>query len=160
MFFILRAQSSFAEGIAVVLFLYVIYNIFYALFSVPVGILSDKVGRRNVLLFGYSLFALTCLGFAFLQDLLFFVMLFILYGIVLAFTDATERAFVSDLAEKNIRGTALGTFHTAISVATLPASIIAGTLWEIVSPAATFLYGSSMAFIAVFILLMTSRFFE
>ncbi len=162
MFFILRSQEFFAKDLAIIMpiLLYIIYNIVYALFSIPAGIVSDKIGRKNVLLFGYFLFGLTCLGFAFFHSLTSFIILFILYGLVYALTDGTARAFVSDISEKEVRGTALGTFHTAISIATLPASLIAGALWQFVAFGATFIYGASMAFLAVFLLLISQKLFR
>src|SRR4030042_1603637 len=123
MFFVLRAQDFFKEtGVvsqpeAMAILLYVLYNTVYTLFSIPVGILSDRIGRRWVLLLGYLLFGLTCLGFAFLESLVAFIILFALYGLVYALVEGTQRAFDSDLAPEEIRGTALGTLHTCVGLA-------------------------------------------
>jgi len=162
MFFILRSQEFFAKDLSIVMpiLLYIIYNIVYTMFSIPAGILSDKIGRRKVLLAGYFLFGLTCLGFAFLHSLTYFIMLFILYGLVYALTDGTARALVSDISKEEIRGTALGTFHTSISLSTLPASLIAGALWQFVSFELTFIYGAFMASLAVFLLLVSQKLFR
>ncbi len=159
MFFILRAQDFFTGVVseraaaAIPILLYVLYNVVYALLSVPAGMLSDRIGRRRVLLLGYLLFGLTCLGFALLESLVFFIILFALYGLVYALVEGTQRAFVSDLASAELRGTALGTLHTCIGLAALPASLIAGTLWQHIDPAATFLYGCVLGLIAAAALL-------
>lgn len=158
MFFILRAQDFFTgvvsekAAFAIPILLYVLYNTVYALLSIPSGMLSDRIGRRQVLLFGYSLFGLTCLGFAFLDSLAAFIVLFTLYGLVYALVEGTERAFVSDLASGELRGTALGTFHTCIGLAALPASLIAGALWQHIDPWATFVYGCVLGLTAAVLL--------
>ena len=153
-FFILRAQQFFpAESeLAIIgpLFLYVLLNVVYAAFCIPLGILSDKIGRKKVLIAGYALFGFVCLGFTQLySSLVYLIILFMLYGLVYALVDANQRAFVSDLASEDLKGTALGTFHTAIGIALLPGSIIAGFLWDFIDPYATFLYGALLAFLAV-----------
>ncbi|MEE8168123.1 MAG: MFS transporter [Candidatus Hydrothermarchaeales archaeon] len=150
MFFILKAQQSFSgkEAVGFPILLYVLFNTVYALLSVPSGILSDRIGRERVLILGYSTFGVMCLGFAYLSAFSGLIILFILMGVVFALVDGNQRAFVSDLAEGDMKGTALGTFHAAISLATLLASLIAGFLWEYVGAGATFIYGSGMAFLA------------
>jgi MFS family permease len=153
MFLILRTreafQTVFSERLAeaVPILLYVLFNISYAIFSIPLGSVSDKVGRGKVLALGYALFGLTCLGFIFSETLYFFVVLFLTYGLFHASVDAIQRAYASDLVSKEWRGTALGTFHTSIGLAALPASTIAGTLWDI-NPALTFTFGAAAAFLA------------
>ncbi len=128
--------------------LYVLFNIFYASMAVPFGLLSDRIGRRPVLIMGYSLFVLVCIGFALFDSRISFIALFALYGIVHAIIDGNHRAMVSDLAPPETKATALGAFHTATGLATLPASLIAGILWQ-VDPVATFGYGSVVAAMAV-----------
>jgi MFS family permease len=151
MFFVMRAQHLFTSkaSIAAPILLYVLFNIFYSALAVPLGSFSDKIGRQAVLIFGFSLFAIVSLGFAFCNALWFFVVLFSLYGVVFAAIDGTERAFVSDLAGADFRATALGTFHTVTGLAAFPASLTAGFLWEHISPVATFVFGGTAALIAV-----------
>ena len=160
MFFILRAEQFFPEteriAFAMPMLLYIWFNVIYAFFSIPSGILSDKIGRRSVLFLGYLLFGLTCLLFALPLSLFSLIILFALYGLVYAMIEGNQRAFVSDLAPKELRGTSLGTFHTAIGLAALPSGIIAGTLWQYVDPTATFFYGSALGFLAAILLLLKS----
>ncbi|RLI37226.1 MFS transporter [Candidatus Bathyarchaeota archaeon] len=154
MFFVLRAQEVFqgflpkrmAEAIPILL--YVLFNISYALLSIPIGMLSDKVGRGRILSVGYVLFGVVCLGFIISNSVYSFILLFIMYGLFKASVDAVQRAYISDLAPEGLRGTALGTFHASIGLATLPASAIAGMLWDKVSPEATFLYGAALGLLA------------
>lgn len=153
MFFVLQSQSAF-EGklsIGIPILLYALYNLIYTLFAIPAGILSDHIGRRNVLLSGYGLFALVSVGFIFAESLLVYLLLFALYGLNYALVNANERAYVSDLAKESTRGVALGSYHMATSVAALPAGLIAGLLWDI-DPAYTFGFGALTAISAVMVL--------
>jgi len=158
MFFILKSQDYFAGKLAVgiPIILYLLYEFSYTIFAVPAGILSDKIGRKNVLFAGYFLFGLVCLGFIFSKSLLFFIILFILFGLNYALVDANQRAFVADLAQKDNRGTALGTFHMFTSLAALPAGLIAGFIWDI-NPTYPFIYGIS---ITLFSLILFFYFFN
>jgi MFS family permease len=151
MFFVMRAQHLFTGRLstAAPILLYVLFNIFYSVLAIPLGSLSDKIGRQAVIIFGFGLFAVVSLGFAFCDSLWLFVVLFSLYGVVFAAVDGTERAFVSDLAGDRLKATALGTFHTVTGLAALPGSFTAGVLWEHVSPVATFVFGGATALVAV-----------
>jgi len=136
--------------------LYMLFNITYTVFSIPSGKLSDRIGRRNVLIIGYSLFGVTCIGFALLQSMAAFVILFALYGGFKALVDGTQRAYASDFVEPELRGTALGVFHTMTGIAALPASIIAGILGAY-APSATFLYGAAIGFLAAGLFVIAGR---
>jgi MFS family permease len=150
MFFVLRAQGLFsgAEAVAAPLLLYAFFNLVYALFAFPIGIWSDSVGRKKVLAIGYSLFAFTALGFAFVTNLAGLILLFGLYGLVYAIVDGSERAFVSDLSASHLRGSALGLYSAALGVAAIASSLIAGALWDLWGPEATFLFGAGAAGLA------------
>ena len=156
MFFVLRAQGLFsgAEAVAAPLLLYAFFNLVYALFAFPVGILSDRVGRKKVLVLGYALFALTAAGFALVTSLAGLIALFGLYGLVYALVDGSERAFVSDLSAGHLRGSALGIYSGAQGVAAIFSSLIAGALWELWGAEATFLFGAVAAGLAAVGLLL------
>jgi MFS family permease len=139
MFFILRARE---------------------VFPIPFGILSDKIGRRRALIIGYLAFSLAVLGFAFFKSLAAFFILFPLYGISNAAVDGNQRAFASDLSTQELRATVLGIFHTTVGVIAILSGLIAGLLWEKISPEATFIYGSILSVCAVLIFIVTGRFFE
>ncbi|MEW5760778.1 MAG: MFS transporter [Candidatus Thermoplasmatota archaeon] len=162
MFFILKAQGAFAGklSIGIPLILYILFNIFYAIFAIPFGTLSDKLGRRKVLVFGYFLFSLTALSFALFNSFTAFLILFAFYGIVYAIVDGNQRAYISDLSNEELRATALGTFHTAIGLTALPSSLIAGFLWQNISPNTTFIYGSIISIISVFLFILLGSYFK
>ncbi|MCD6471218.1 MFS transporter [bacterium] len=158
MFFILKAQEYFTGKLSIgaPILLYTLFNIFYALFAVPFGKLSDKIGKKKVIIFGYLLFSLTSLGFALLKSLTGFIILFALYGIVYAIVDGNQRAYISDLSPEELRATALGTFHTITGLAALPGSLIAGFLWQI-KPSMTFIYGSVTSIISVILFIICKQ---
>ena len=158
MFYILRAQEFLMildKNMAVVIpiALYILYNIFYASFSIPFGILSDKIGRKSVLTLGYVLYGITSFGFAYFISKKSLILLFALYGVAYASFAGNQKAYVSDLSSEDVRATALGLFYTVIGFASLFASIIAGYLWKI-SPEMTFLFGGILAIISGLLLLL------
>lgn len=150
MFFILRAQGLFSGALAVAapLLLYALFNLVYAALAMPVGIWSDRVGRRKVLALGYALFAITALGFAFVTNLVGMIALFALYGLVYALVDGSERAYVSDLSPVSLRGSSLGIYYGAIGVAAILSSLLAGALWSWWGAEAAFLFGAGAAGLA------------
>ncbi|MFX1486483.1 MAG: MFS transporter [Promethearchaeota archaeon] len=154
MFFILKGWDALPSETAdiVIILLYIWFNIVYTAFSTPSGVLSDKIGRKSVLFLGYVLFGVTCVAIILPSSLELLIIVFTLYGLVNALIEGTQRALASDLVGSELRGTALGTFHTAVSLATLPAGIFAGILWEYVDPVATFVYGAFLALISVVLL--------
>ena len=154
MFFILKAGDYFSSYYIPVA-LYVLFNLIYALLAFPIGIWSDRVGRRKVLMGGYALFMLTCVSFVLSSNLAWFILSFALYGLTYAFIVGSERAFASDLAPRKELGTAMGTFHTFIALATLPSSLIAGWLWQYSSHNAPFIFGAFFALIALMMLIFS-----
>jgi len=146
-FLILRAQTA---GISpkIIPLVYLLFNLVYALISIPAGILSDRIGRKKLIIFGYFFFALIFVGFAFARSPLSIVLLFAGYGIYYGVAEGVQRAFVGDISRHEVRGTAYGLYHTAVGIALFPASVIAGFLWKLFSPTATFLYGALMATVA------------
>jgi MFS family permease len=160
MFFVLRAQHLF-EGnwrTTAPILLYVLFNIFYSALSIPLGTFSDRIGRQKILIFGFGTFAVVSFGFAFCNSLVFYIILFALYGVVFAAVDGTERALVSDLAGPDYKATALGTYSTITGLAALPAGIVAGFLWD-KSPVYTFIFGGATAIAAIAVFVIFSRHF-
>ena len=159
MFFILRAQGLFsgAEAVAAPLLLYALFNLVYAALAMPIGIWSDRVGRKNVLALGYALFALTALGFAIVTSLAGLIALFALYGLVYALVDGSERAYVSDLSPGSLRGSSLGLYYGAVGIAAILSSLLAGALWAWWGAEATFIFGAGAAALAAMSLLGIKR---
>jgi len=147
-FVILRAQNLEAPLIHVVLML-VLFNITYAVISLPAGILSDRLGRRRVITLGWFIYALVYLGFAVASSLWQVWVLFACYGIYYGIVEGVARAFVADLVTEEKRGTAYGLYHGVVGLTLLPASLLAGWLWQTISPAAPFYFGAGLAFLAM-----------
>ena len=138
-FILLKARNiGLANDTAI--FLYVVFYIVYTLFIIPAGILSDKIGRKPVIILGYGLFAVTAFGLIFSSQMIVILLMFVIYGIFYALIDGVQRAFVVDLSPPKLKATALGTFHTAIGIVALPGGLIAGILWDKISPTGTFTY--------------------
>ena len=141
---ILRAQNL-GFSVVQVLLLFVAFNLVYALAALPAGIISDKLGRKGVIVVGWAIYALSYLGFALASDVWQVWLLFALYGLYYGISEGVCRAFVCDLVPADKRGTAYGWYHTAVGLSLLPASVIAGWLWHLIGPSATFYFGAGMA---------------
>lgn len=152
-FFILRAVDI-GLGAGQVILLYMLFNITYALVALPAGVLSDRVGRRPVIYAGYSVFGVTALGFALATSLWQVLLLFVLYGVFMGMANGVQRAYVADLVAPRLRGTAMGAFHTATGLALLPASLIAGLLWQAVGLWATFTFAAVLSFTAALLMVV------
>lgn len=152
-FLILRAQDV-GMPVAVIPLAYFAFNTLYAVFATPAGILSDRIGRRPLLATGFAVFALVYAGFAVAPSAIAAGGLFLVYGLYYALTDGVARALVADLVPSSLRATAMGTFSTATGLALLPASVIAGVLWQSVGPWAPFAYGAVTASLAALLLLL------
>ena len=155
-FLILRAQNV-GNCILYILLMLVLFNIVYAAVSTPAGILSDRLGRRRIIVLGWLIYAATYLGFALASVSWQIWLLFALYGVYYGLAEGVARAFVADLVPQERRGTAYGLFHGIVGITLLPASIIAGWLWQTVSPAAPFYFGACLAFLAMVGLLVLIR---
>ncbi len=131
-----------------VILLYIIFYLIYVISSIFMGILSDKIGRRKILLMGYFLFILISTTLIFISNKYELLFIFIVYGIFYSMIDGSQRAFVVDLAPKDIKATALGSFYTAIGLMALPGGMIAGLLWDKISLQATFIYSTILGVLA------------
>ncbi|MGH2369638.1 MAG: MFS transporter, partial [Chloroflexota bacterium] len=152
-FLILRAQNVGMAAAAIPL-AYFAFNLLYTLLATPAGVLSDKIGRRALLVTGYAGFALVYAGFAVAPNALAAGGLFLTYSVYYACTEGVARALVTDLVPPSLRGSAMGTYATATGLALLPASVIAGALWDRVGPWAPFAYGAILAAAAALLLVV------
>lgn len=150
-FLLLRAYDvGFSSSTAILL--YFIYNVTASILAVPCGRLSDQVGRKRLLVAGYLTFSLVYFGFASCTNKPVMILIFIIYGVYTAMTAGVERAFITEIAPKELKGTMLGLHSTLAGIALLPASVIAGLLWEHVNAAAPFIYGGVMSLAAAVML--------
>jgi MFS family permease len=130
------------------------FNAIYTSFAGPLGAWSDQVGRRKLILGGWLAYGLVYLGLAFSRTGWQVWMLFALYGLYYAATESAARALIADLVPPAQRGAAFGYFNAAIGITVLPASLIAGLLWQGVGawqgfgPGAPFFFGALMALLA------------
>jgi len=152
-FLILRTQDL-DFSVVHILLLFIAFNLVYALFSMPAGLISDRLGRKRVIIVGWTLYAFSYLGFASASSMWHIWLLFGLYGLYYGMVDGVTRAFVCDLVPVERRGTAYGLYHTAVGLSLLPASVIAGWLWHLIGPAAPFYFGAATAIIAVISLVL------
>lgn len=155
-FLLLKAESV---GIATPLIplSLVVMNIAYSLSAYPIGLLSDRLGRMGLLISGFSLYALVYLGFGFAQAPWQMWGLLALYGLHLGMSQGVLLAIVADTVPQALRGTAFGLINLVTGVALLPASLLAGFLWQTVSQQAAFFAGSGFAIAAVILLIARSR---
>ncbi|MCX7614296.1 MAG: MFS transporter [Clostridiales bacterium] len=144
-FLLLRAQNAGFTAVNIIL-LYFLYNSVSSFLALPFGSLSDKIGRKKLLVTGYLAFSLVYFGFAIAKKQFTVILLFAIYGIYTALTSGIERALVSEIAPLEFKGTVLGLHSSLVGIALLPASVIAGFLWDIVSPSAPFYFGGTLAF--------------
>ena len=156
-FLILRAQE---RGLSVlgVLSMLVVFNLVYTLVSAPAGALSDRVGRERLIIAGWLVYAAIYLGFGIAQTSWQVWLLYVIYGLYYGLAYGTSKALVADLVAENVRGTAYGTYNAVLGILDLPASVIAGVLWQGVGAwdglgaSAPFLFGAAMSLIAALLL--------
>ena len=127
-FLLLKAkQNGFSD--TAVIGVYIFYNLVYAVFSLPLGKLADKIGLKKIFYFGIALFGVVYLLMGLTSDLRIFIGLFFLYGIYAAATEGISKAWVSNISDKKDVGTAIGTFTGLQSIFTMLASSLAGLIW-------------------------------
>lgn len=132
--------------------LYLIYTFFATIFSIPFGRLTDKWGRKNVLLISYGVWMLTCLTFILSQNYWVIIMGFILYGIHEASLAPAQKTLISELAPMEYRATGLGLFQIITGFCALPASLCAGLLWDKIGIFSPFYISIGLAVVAITLL--------
>ncbi|HVY09210.1 MAG TPA: MFS transporter [Mycobacteriales bacterium] len=151
---LLRGQSAglSAAGIA---FAFALVNLVYAGLAIPLGSLSDRVGRRPLLLVAWAIYALTYAGFAVASRAWQLVLLFALYGVYYAAADGVIKAWIAGLVPGERQGAAYGLYAAASGLLVLPASVIAGALWDHVGPGWAFGFGAVVAALALAVIVVS-----
>ena len=152
-FLILKMQDAGA-GMLNITVLYLLFNAVYSAASLPAGMAADRFGKKRMILGSYILFALIYSGLAFSKTQTSVWALLIAYGIFMGISEGIQRAFVATLLSNNSIGTGYGIYHTLTGLVTLPASLIAGLLWDRIGPQATFLFGAVTGTIAAALFLL------
>jgi MFS family permease len=147
LFLILRAQNL-GLSVAAAPALGLVFNVVYTLLSWPAGRLSDRIPRRLLVVAGYLVYAAVYAGFALTRTPRLVWPLFAVYGVYYALTEGVLKAWVADLVPSTSRGSVFGILNWVIGVAALPASLLAGWLWEHYSPAAPFAFSSVLALVS------------
>lgn len=149
-FLILKAKQSGVED-SLVIGIYIFYNLVYALFAFPLGILADRAGLKNVFMGGLALFSIVYFGMALNTHYAVFIGLFFLYGIYAAATEGVAKAWISNISDKKDTATAIGTFAGFQSICTLLASSITGLIW--------FQFGASAALLSTSLVTLSLLFY-
>ncbi len=129
-------------------FVYMVFNVVSVFFAIPAGKISDKIGRTKLIFTGFLIYSFVYFMFGRFNSIGIFIPLFILYGLYSALADTGQKAMVGDLVSKEQIGTGFGLYHAFLGITLLPASLIAGLLYDKVSPSAPFYFGSVMAALA------------
>ena len=158
-FLTLRAQER-GLSLGGILGMLMTFNLVYALVSGPLGALSDRIGRRKLIIGGWAVYGVIYLGFAWASTGWQVWTLYGLYGLYYAAFEGAAKAFIADFVPAEKRGTAYGIFNTAVGLAALPASVLAGILWQGVAgwpglgPSAPFIAGAVLSMVALGMLLV------
>jgi MFS family permease len=136
-FLLLKAKDAGLTDTAII-GVYIFYNLIFALFSFPLGILADKIGLKKMFVFGISIFAIVYFGMSFQTDITVIAGLFFLYGIYAAATEGISKAWITNISYKKDTATSIGTYTALQSICTMLASSLAGLVW--------YKFGANMAF--------------
>jgi MFS family permease len=146
-FLLVRAQSL-GVPIALLPTIWVALHVVKMAFSVPGGMLSDRLGRKRIIVAGWVVYALVYGGFAFASLQWHVWALFAAYGIYFGLTEGVEKALVADLAPAHLRGSAFGLYHLTVGIGAFPASLLFGLVWERFGAAAAFGMGAGLALLS------------
>ncbi len=154
-FLLLRAQQLGAP-IALLPMIWVVLHIVKMVFSVPAGIISDRIGRKKVIVAGWVVYALVYAGFGAASQYWHAWALFAVYGIYFGLTEGVEKALVADFAPIHLRGSSFGLYHLMLGLGAFPASLLFGLVWQRFGSAAAFGMGAALALLASMMLAFLS----
>jgi MFS family permease len=143
--------------VAFIPLVYMVTSIVSVLLAIPIGSLSDKIGKERILVFGFLIYAIVYYGFGVTTSVSAIVALFALYGLYSAATDGIQKAFISEMIDKNKQGTGLGIYNALIGITLLPASVIAGLLYDKVNSSIPFYFGAATALISAVLMFFFTR---
>lgn len=147
-FLLLRAREL-GLGVPLIPILWLVFNISYFLWSYPAGVISDRIGRKKTIIFGFLIYAVTYTFLALNNRTALLWPIFIMYGLYYGFTEGNLRAYVADLTSPEHRGTIFGIYHTIVGIILLPANLLMGYLWQRFGFGIALLTGAIFSLIAV-----------
>lgn len=136
---------------------YLITSIVSVIFSIPIGSLSDRIGKEKILIIGFIIYSIVYFGFGKTNSIIVVIILFALYGLYSASTDGIQKAFIADIIDDNKKGTGLGIYNALIGITILPASLIAGFLYDKVNSSIPFYFGGITAITSAFLMVLFIR---
>ena len=143
--------------VAFIPLVYMVTSVVAVLLAIPVGSLSDRIGKEKILIAGYLIYAIVYYGFGVTSHVWTIVGLFAMYGLYSAATDGIQKAFISDITDKNKQGTGLGIYNALLGITLLPASIIAGVLYDKVNSRVPFYFGAATALLSAVLMIFFVR---
>lgn len=148
--------KTYETGIdkAYIPFIYMIFNTVSVFLAIPIGKLSDRIGREKLIIAGFLVYAIVYFFFGSFNSINIFIILFVLYGLYSALTDGSQKSMVSDLVGYDLKGTGFGIYHAVIGITLLPASIIAGYLYDNYGAKVPFYFGAIMALTASLLMIL------
>lgn len=155
--FLLIFASNLGFAVTMLPVFYLVYCIVASLSSLPFGILSDRIGRKYVLQMAFLFWAMVCASFILFHSELSMFSAFVLYGLHKGSLDTVQKAFVAELAPKNFRASVLGGYEMVIGLAALPASLLAGVLWDIWGSTTPFIVSLGLTVLAVLLMPFVSE---
>ncbi|MGE5395635.1 MAG: MFS transporter [Candidatus Saccharibacteria bacterium] len=148
-FLLLKVKQAGLDD-TLVIGIYIFYNLTYALFAFPVGMLADKMGLKTIFIAGLVIFTAVYLGMAVSASLPLFLILFFLYGIYASATEGISKAWISNITKKEDIATAIGTFSGLQSICTMLASSLTGLIWFRYGAASAFMVTAGVTFVLLF----------
>lgn len=140
--------------VALIPLVYMVTNVISVFASIPVGSLADRVGKEKILIAGFLIYAIVYFGFGISTSMRAIIALFALYGLYSAATDGIQKAFISDMIDNNKKGTGLGIYNALLGVTLLPASLIAGFLYDKINSSVPFYFGAATASVSAILMLI------
>jgi MFS family permease len=150
--FLLLKAGKLGVPISRIPLLWAFFHLVKMLSSMPFGALSDRVGRKSIIISGWCVYSLSYLGYGFATNELQIWLLFAIYGLFYGLTEGVEKAFVADMSDASLRGAAFGWYNFAIGAGALPASLIFGLIWQRFGAVAPFLFGAALAGVSALLL--------
>ena len=152
--FLILQTKDMGASLTTTILIYAAFNLVAALISYPAGFLSDRLGRRNILVLAFAIFLITYLGFALIQNVAVIGLLFVLYGLYQGIFRSVGKALASDYVPQQLRASGVGWYNTIVGLSGLVASLIAGWLWDQLGHTTVFFFGAAFAVVGGIALLV------